>query len=248
MNKYLKNLSELKAVHKSDRWKYYIAREYFTRIPILENRESLVSEDFLINAGMVIEPIWKDEQLDEEGMAYKEFLVHNTLKGWTRQSVAQKLLTANERLKSQGYTLVLKAGFRPLEVQRKVFNDVLDGFRSKYPAMREVELIEMARDYISDPSQLSPPHTVGAAVDVMLRDTTGTTVDMGCEVNKGEDIAWADYEGLSVKQVENRKILRDAMLVAGFAPLGSEWWHFSYGDQIWAAYYGKARALYEIYE
>ena len=90
--------------------------------------------------------------------------------------------------------------------------------------------------------------TVGAAVDVMIRDDTGTTVDMGCEVNQGEDIAWADYAGLTTLQTANRRILRDAMLEAGFAPLGSEWWHFSYGDQIWAAYYEKDYAIYGIYE
>lgn len=158
------------------------------------------------------------------------------------------LLQASVLLKADGYTLVLKAGFRPIEVQRTLFTDVLDGFRIKYPNMPENKLVEMTRDYVSDPSQLAPPHTVGAAVDVMLRDKNGNTVDMGCGVNQGEDIAWSDYAELTKDQKANRTLLRDAMLEVGFAPLGSEWWHFSYGDQIWAAYYDMPNARYGLYE
>jgi D-alanyl-D-alanine dipeptidase len=247
MNKYLRNLSEVSKVDPVDIWKYYIAREYFTTIPIIDNNEPLVSEKFLLNGGLAIEPIWVGDNLDEEGKAYKEYLVNNVLKGWARQSVADRLLQASKALKLQSFTLVLKAGFRPIEVQQKLFKDVLEGFRLKYPLMSASKLLEMTRDYVSDPSQLSPPHTVGAAVDVMLRDSQGGIVDMGCEVNQGEDIAWADYSELTGQQVINRKILREAMTWAGFAPLGSEWWHFSYGDQIWAAYYSQQIALYDIY-
>ena len=248
MNKYLRSKTEVAAVSPADRWKYYIAREYTTSIEIRENCEPLVAKDFLVDKGVRIEPIWEDAELDEEGMAYKEFLASNELRGWSRQGSAERLIRASDIFKTRGFTLVLKAGFRPIEVQQKLFVDVLNGYRLKYPTMQENKLVEMTRDYVSDPTQLSPPHTVGAAVDVMLRNASGEVVDMGCEVNKGEDVAWADYQGLSPHQTANRKLLRDGMLDVGFAPLGSEWWHFSYGDQIWAAYYEKAFALYGIYE
>jgi D-alanyl-D-alanine dipeptidase len=35
------------------------------------------------------------------------------------------------------------------------------------------------------------------------------------------------------------------MLGVGFAPFDGEWWHFSYGDKEWAAYYNKPNAVYE---
>jgi zinc D-Ala-D-Ala dipeptidase len=34
------------------------------------------------------------------------------------------------------------------------------------------------------------------------------------------------------------------MVEAGFAPYQLEWWHFSFGDQNWAAYYGLESSLY----
>ena len=36
-----------------------------------------------------------------------------------------------------------------------------------------------------------------------------------------------------------------AMVSEGFAPFYGEWWHFSYGDREWAAFYEK-EALYDI--
>jgi zinc D-Ala-D-Ala dipeptidase len=248
MKKYLNTKQAIVDTPLSERWKYYIARDYFTTITIKENKEILTDAKTLTDAGILIEPIWEDAQLDEEGTAYVEYLLHKPLPGWVREGVAKRLMNASAVLSAEGYRLVLKAGFRPLQVQKKLFDDVLAGFRLKYPMLKELELIEMTRDYVSDPSQIVPPHTAGSAVDVALRDTAGNLVDMGCAVNQGEDIAWTDYPGLSAEQLANRKCLRDAMLSAGFAPLGSEWWHYSYGDQIWSAYYQKPLALYGIYD
>ena len=39
------------------------------------------------------------------------------------------------------------------------------------------------------------------------------------------------------------------MVAEGFAPFDGEWWHFSYGDREWAAFYGLSQTLYaHIYE
>ena len=41
----------------------------------------------------------------------------------------------------------------------------------------------------------------------------------------------ATTEGLSSVQIANRRILRDAMVAAGFKPLAEEWWHFTLKDE-----------------
>ena len=46
------------------------------------------------------------------------------------------------------------------------------------------------------------------------------------------------------EQRSNRGLLQDAMVAAGFAPFYGEWWHFSYGDREWAAFYYRPAALY----
>ena len=46
-------------------------------------------------------------------------------------------------------------------------------------------------------------------------------------------------KGLTDEQIKNRKMLHDLMVEEGFAPFYGEWWHFSYGDREWAAFYDK---------
>ena len=57
------------------------------------------------------------------------------------------------------------------------------------------------------------------------------------------DIIKTYAAGLSANQIANRRRLHDAMIAEGFAPFYGEWWHFSYGDREWAAFYGRT-ALY----
>jgi D-alanyl-D-alanine dipeptidase len=42
----------------------------------------------------------------------------------------------------------------------------------------------------------------------------------------------------------NRRLLYWLMREAGFASNPTEWWHFSYGDQMWAQATGTPQALY----
>ena len=51
----------------------------------------------------------------------------------------------------------------------------------------------------------------------------------------------------SVESVDRelRRILAGALLSAGLVPYELEWWHWSYGDDVWAAAKGRD-ALYEI--
>ena len=51
-------------------------------------------------------------------------------------------------------------------------------------------------------------------------------------------------QSISQNAKENRLLLRNIMIEAGFAPFDGEWWHFSYGDREWAYYYKKMKAIY----
>lgn len=49
---------------------------------------------------------------------------------------------------------------------------------------------------------------------------------------------------ISSEQSAWRLLLHDAMLAEGFAPYYGEWWHYSYGDREWAAFYGYSKTIY----
>jgi zinc D-Ala-D-Ala dipeptidase len=45
-------------------------------------------------------------------------------------------------------------------------------------------------------------------------------------------------------QRKNRLILLKAATQVGFVNYGFEWWHYSYGDKMWAFVKGKKEAIY----
>jgi len=49
--------------------------------------------------------------------------------------------------------------------------------------------------------------------------------------------------GTTLNHLKNN-LLKEIMLKFGFAQHPNEWWHFSYGDQLWAWKYKKPKALY----
>ncbi len=61
---------------------------------------------------------------------------------------------------------------------------------------------------------------------------------MGAPINTA-DIS-ASWSTIFSKEIQsNRELLLSGMLFAGFAPLATEWWHFSYGDRLWGMYYDR---------
>ena len=86
-------------------------------------------------------------------------------------------------------------------------------------------------------------HTTGGAVDVMLL-YCGKNVDCGSEylTFTPQTPTWSNT--LSRSQRRNRFILYNAMTQAGFVNYPLEWWHFCYGDKMYAAYKFEKQAFY----
>src|SRR5690606_40003770 len=96
------------------------------------------------------------------------------------------------------------------------------------------------------------PHSTGGAVDLTLRWRGGESLFMGSLFADPSPVSHtAHFEALkgrlSFSEEEaraNRRLLYWLMREAGFASNPSEWWHFSYGDQMWAKLLGWPEALY----
>jgi D-alanyl-D-alanine dipeptidase len=117
--------------------------------------------------------------------------------------------------------LVLDA-LRPQRVQQQLW-DALEG----------TDL----RLYLADPARGSI-HSYGMALDLTLRDAEGAELDMGTGFDDMTELSHPALEEgfllagqLSEHQLANRRLLRDAMLQAGFFGIKTEWWHFDCGDR-----------------
>lgn len=217
-------------------------------IPHTDNADALVSARHLKeHHGMQVRPFWEDDPDDMEGKAYHDHIAkHPTFELKMRQGVADRLATAQSNLPA-GWTIVLKAGFRPLAVQYMLFDRVYDTLAAKHPEWDEATLLAETRILCSDPRIKVPPHSTGAAIDIEVYDRkTGKPVDMGAPANTHGPKGWSHSPAITKTERHRRILLLEAMLAAGFANFAYEWWHFSYGDAMWALFYDQPAAIYDL--
>ncbi|MBN1350402.1 D-alanyl-D-alanine dipeptidase [candidate division KSB1 bacterium] len=124
-----------------------------------------------------------------------------------RKSVAERLVRVQKRLQALGYGVKVWDAYRPLSVQKKMW------------------------EILPDPRYVAPPergsrHNRGAAVDVTLVDSLGHDVEMPTEFDDFSRKAAPTYPHVSETAKKNRQILIDAMEAEGFKGISSEWWHY----------------------
>jgi D-alanyl-D-alanine dipeptidase len=121
--------------------------------------------------------------------------------------------------------------FRKLKIYNKYYNQI----KQEYPYLKDPELIERVEQFISKPGP-NYLHGTGGAIDVTLVDDNGNDLDMGTQFDEFNNKTRTDYfeHRYNLRILFNRRILYDAMINAGFVNNPEEWWHFDYGDAIWA--------------
>lgn len=144
--------------------------------------------------------------------------VYKQPRAFLQRPAAEALVRINQRLRKQGYGLVIFDGYRPWSVT-KVFWDVT-------PADKKI--------FVADPSKGSR-HNRGCAVDLSLFDLkTGAEVKMPSEYDEMTERAHINYECGTPEARALRELLRAAMMAEGFAVYEPEWWHYDYKD--WKEY------------
>lgn len=121
-----------------------------------------------------------------------------------------------------GVTPLILDALRPQRVQQQLW-DALAG--------TDLQM------YLANPVRGSI-HSYGMALDVTLLDSDGRELDMGTGFDDMTELSHPALEEgfhavgrLSDAQLANRRLLRGAMLQAGFVGINTEWWHFDCGDR-----------------
>lgn len=134
--------------------------------------------------------------------------VYDCAECYLRFKTVKALVEANEKFIKKGYRIKLFDCYRPLDIQKKMWEIVSNP------------------DYVADPKKGSI-HNRGGAVDITLVDTTGNELDMGTPFDFFGIEASHDYENLSNEVKKNRKLLRKIMTRSDFKIFESEWWHYN---------------------
>jgi zinc D-Ala-D-Ala dipeptidase len=178
---------------------------------------------------------------------------------WLRPAVGERLAAVNARLAPAGLRVHLFDAWRPKAVQA-YFHDVWmpEQLRARKPGLTDAQIAEEASQYWSAPTRdpsAPAPHATGAAVDLTLALASGEHLFMGGVFDDPSPVSHRDhFEGpepgewsFSFEEARaNRRLLHWAMTEQGFAGHPFEWWHFSYGDQLWAALTGAPAALFGL--
>jgi zinc D-Ala-D-Ala dipeptidase len=161
-----------------------------------------------------------------------------------RETVARKLAEASGLLRDAGARLQIADGHRPAARQERYFAEAWEMMRGRRPELRDEELREVVHALCAVPEVAG--HPTGGAVDVVATTPDGGVLDTGSTLADFDDLSRVPTfaPGLTGDQRRNRMLLHDAMVAAGFAPFYGEWWHFSYGDREWAAFYEQPGAIY----
>ena len=173
---------------------------------------------------------------------------------FVRQSILKRLQHAQSLL-PDGIYLRLYEGYRSLQVQQLLFDQEYARVKQRQPELSDAQAYRETTRLVSavqrpDGSRNVPPHATGAAVDVELVDVNGQVLDFGMEIADWSTVDPAlcliEAGGLSARARYHRQMLQDVMECAGFVNYAEEWWHFSYGDQLWAYVTGNPAAIYGV--
>lgn len=172
-----------------------------------------------------------------------------------REGVAQKLYNVADSL-PQGICLLVIEGYRSVEDQKKSWDNGVS-MRMKEQSQQSTEEIERQVSLVTArPNELAN-HNCGGAVDVTLLNEDGTSVPMGTpypsEIQENISGIQKKYRmfpnslfkrRITKEEEENRKILRTKMEEQGFVWYPGEWWHYCYGDRMWAVYTKRKECMY----
>ena len=151
-----------------------------------------------------------------------------------REGVVGRLVAAADAL-PVGFDLVVLDGWRPRSFQLELHSY----YRKEFGVA----------GYVADPDPQStavPPHVTGGAVDLTLR-WRGAPLGLGSdfdEFSPAAAFAPAEPTAISERARNLRALLARVLRVEGFEPYPWEWWHWSYGDQLWAENGAHPHAVY----
>jgi D-alanyl-D-alanine dipeptidase len=130
---------------------------------------------------------------------------------YCHEDTCESLKILVENLKKENFKLKIFDGFRPYKVQAFM--------AEKFPKY-------VSGGYVSHPIEGIATHVRGIALDITLvKDAE--ELAMGTKFDEMSPKAYYETEGLTTEETNNRKLLRDHMIKAGFEPYEKEWWHFN---------------------
>ncbi|MDC9588033.1 M15 family metallopeptidase [Xenorhabdus sp. XENO-10] len=221
------------------------------KIPVTKDFDwKIINEIPIYECGEYLEKITDSDKLKQTPVYYIEGIKGSIEYCMVRKSVAEKLGMASQLLPTHLGILVLD-GWRSRETQQALQDKTQAKIAAQYTELSAEEQQKLLRQFVAPvpigKNQISP-HLTGGAVDITLFDMeSGHALFLGTEFDEVSELSYT--AALEKKPEKNmpatlyRRLLYQAMTQVGFTNLPTEWWHFDYGNSIWA-FYKNRTAIY----
>lgn len=203
-----------------------LPRSFWNRIEIFENDESLI--ELQPTEKLILQPVDIETSFS------------------VRKTVAEKIYMISKNLPS-GIKLAVIEGYRSMEKQQRAWDRKYSIVKSEHPDWIDDKINHEVGLIVARPNGITN-HICGGAIDAMLVDQNNQPLDFGTKYapadESGRKKCQMFADDLTDEQKKNRKLLREAMESVGFVWYPGEWWHYCYGDRMWALYTGQKKCFY----
>jgi D-alanyl-D-alanine dipeptidase len=159
-----------------------------------------------------------------------------------RRQIYERLCKAREKL-PQGLYFKIYFAYRPRRIQIKQWEKNYKITKERNPDLPEEKIVWLTGIKVANPFKGYSGHQTGGAIDLTLYNEKGGELNLGTKFDEFNEEK-TKSKSLTEEERENRKILYKAMISAGFVNYPAEWWHYCYGDRMWAAYSGRKSCFY----
>lgn len=126
-----------------------------------------------------------------------------------QRGTLEKLVKAYDMFKADGYTIMVYDAYRPLSVQRILYDIVQNPH------------------WIANPDTTASNHNKGCAIDMSLIGPDGVELEFPTPMHTFSEEAARNSKSWSAEARANVDYMTKIMKKCGFNSINSEWWHFS---------------------
>ena len=165
-----------------------------------------------------------------------------------RSAVHDKIGRISDLVSSMGNRLIIRSAWRSFDHQQLLWVRNLEVARAQNPEKSSDEIERIALEFTA-PRERSM-HSTGGAVDALIFDSENNRVmDFGTNNGFKLDLnkkCYPLHPGVSPEARKNRRILMGLFEDEDFVCDLTEYWHFDYGNVMWALEKGRDHSVYGI--
>lgn len=167
-----------------------------------------------------------------------------------REDIVEKIGRISRVLDKQQKVLIIRSVWRSFNHQRLIWDKKAVFLQKKHPDKSVAEINEIISYFIAPPTKSM--HATGGAVDALIFDEKdvavmdfGTNDGLNIDLNK---YCYPYHPDITPVAKKNRELLIQLFEQEGFVVDVKEYWHFDYGNVIWAIEKKKKHAIYGVIE